>query len=144
MDGLSESMIAFHRVLWSDAELLGVAIDYANVSLTLRESTGRLYRVVCEGYIGYKAEGFWDEVVVAQARLDAEGVFLERCTQSLEERLGSSRLPSGCEIRNRAAGQQLTIELSDGCEVLIAMKRLHVNLVNQTVIVQTPIQARDG
>lgn len=127
MDGLSRATTAYHNVLWTDAELLGVTVDYENLSLTLRESTGQIRRVVCEGCIGYEAIGVWDEIVVAEARLDVVGPFLTRCIEELERRLGATRLPSGSEARNSMAAMELTIVLSDGCEVRVAMKGLRLD-----------------
>ena len=83
MDGPSSAPTAYSNVLWTDAELLGVTVDYENFSLTLRESTGQIRRVVCEGYIGYEALGVWDEIVVAEAHLDVVGPLLSRCIESL-------------------------------------------------------------
>ena len=131
MDGLSSATTAFHNVLWTDAELLGVKVDYENLSLTLRESTGQVCRVICEGYIGYEALGVWDEIVVAEARLDAAGPLLVRCNEALERRLGNTRLLSGSEARNGATAFELTIVLSDGCEIRVAMKGLHLGSVEK-------------
>lgn len=127
MDGLSSATAAFRSVLWADAELLAVAVDYESLSLTLRESTGRVRRVVCEGYIGYEALGFWDEIVVAEAQLSATGSFLTRCIEALDRRLGNSRLPTGSDARNGTAAMELTIVLSDGCEMHVAMKGLRLD-----------------
>jgi hypothetical protein len=128
MDGLSRATTAYRTVLWADAELLGVTVDYENLSLTLRESTGQVRRVVCEGYIGYEALGVWDEIVVAEARLNAVGPFLSRCIEELERRLGANRLPSGSGARNGTAdAMELIIVLSDGCEVRVAMKGLRLD-----------------
>ena len=131
MDGLSRATSAYRRILWADAELLDIAIDYENLSLTLRESTGKINRVVCEGYIGYEMVGMWDEVVVAHARLETVGPFLTRCVEELERRLGDNRLPSGSAARNLAMAMQLTIVLSDGGEVHVAMKGLRSDLVDK-------------
>ena len=114
------------NVLWTDAELLGITVDYDSLSLTLRESTGQVRRVVCEGYIGYEALGMWDEIVVAEARLSVVGPFLTRCIEELERRLGAARLPSGSEARNSRAAMELAIVLSDGCEVRVAMNGLRL------------------
>jgi hypothetical protein len=124
VDGPTKSTTAYRSFLWADAELLGIAVDYENLSLVLRESTGRLCRAVCEGYIGYEAIGMWDEIVVTEARLNVEGPFLARCCEDLERRLGASRHTSGSEPRNRAAAMELIVVLSDGCEVRVAMKGL--------------------
>lgn len=129
MDGLSRATTAYRNILWADAELLGIAVDYENLSLTLRESTGQVRRVVCEGYIGYQALGVWDEIVVVEARLDVVGPFLTRCIEELDRRLGADRLPSGSEARNGMTAMELTMVLSDGCEVRAAMKGLRLEPV---------------
>jgi hypothetical protein len=126
MDGLSRAASACRDVLWADAELICVAIDYGDLSLTLRESTGRVRRVVCEGYIGYEMVGTWDEIVVTEAHLESVSPFLTRCIDELERRLGAHRLPSGSAARNTRMAMQLTIVLSDGCEVHVAMNGLHI------------------
>lgn len=128
MNGLSEFQIAYREVLWADAELIAITIDYENLTLTLRESTGKIQRLVCEGYVGYEMVGVWDEVVIAGARLDATGPFLARCINELDGRLGTNRRASGSEARNRTVTMELTIILSDGCEVHVAMKGLRLDL----------------
>lgn len=127
MDGLSRATTAYRDILWADAELLGITVDYENLSLNLRESTGRTRRLVCEGYIGYEVVGVWDEIVVARAHLDTKGQFLTRCIESLERRLGTSRLPSGSTARNGTTAVELVIVLSDGCEVRVATMGLLVD-----------------
>jgi hypothetical protein len=127
MAGLSEATTAYHDILWEDAELLGVSIDYENLLLRLRESTGQIRRIVCEGCIGYESLGMWDEIVIAEAHLSAEGTFLSRCVQELERRLGANRIPSGSEARNSTEAMELTIVLSDGCKVRVAMKGLRID-----------------
>jgi hypothetical protein len=131
MVGLFNATTAFRNILWSDAELLSIAIDYANLSLTIRESTGQLRRVICEGYIGYQTLGFWDEIVISKAELESEGKFLECCVKSLDGRLGTNRPESGSEARNRQASLQLTITFSDECRLFVAMKGLRTEIVEK-------------
>lgn len=128
MSGLSKASSDFYKILWSDAEILTITIDYANFILNIRESTGRACRIVCKGYIGYEMNGFWDEIVIAKACLDSEGEFFTRCLESLDTRLGSNRPDSGSEVRNSGIGMQLTIVLSDGCELRVAMKGFSLEL----------------
>lgn len=126
MDGLSRATTSYRNVLWADAELLGVTADYDSLSLTLRESTGEVRRIVCEGCIGYEAIGVWDEIVVAEARLNVGGPFLTRCIEELERRLGATRPPSGSQARNGRTTMELTVVLSDGCEIRVAMNGLRL------------------
>lgn len=132
MNGLSDATTAFRNVLWSDAELLGLAIDYSELILTLRESTGQVRRLICEGYLGYRTVGFWDEIVITRADLEGEGEFLESCLEGLANRLGVDRCPSGSEARNREIAMQLTITFQDDCELAVAMKGLRTEVVNET------------
>jgi hypothetical protein len=131
MVGLSDATTAFHNILWSDAELVGIAIDYSDVVVTLRESTGLLRRVICEGYVGYRTAGFWDEIVIAKAELEPQGEFLESCLLSLTKRLGADRASSGSDARNRSMALQLTVTLLDDCELLVAMKGLRTEVVSE-------------
>lgn len=56
----------------------------------------------------------------------ADQNFTEKPEQ-LERRLGADRLPSGNVARNGATAMELTIILSDGCEVRVAMKGLRLD-----------------
>jgi hypothetical protein len=130
MVGLSDAMDALSRVLWPDAELKGVDIDYDHLRLTVRESTGICKRVVCEGYLGYELAGFWDEVLIAHAELDVDGAFLARCVSGINQRLGAQHSPSGSPVRNLGYPMQLVITLDDGCKLNVAMKGLQVEEVS--------------
>jgi hypothetical protein len=114
MDGLSDAVLAYNNVHWPDAELIGMSIEYGDLILTIREPTGGQRRITCEGH---EMVGMWDE---------ENGPFATRCMASIERRLRSDRLPSGCESRNRGLLLELTLELSDGCEIRIAMTGLRI------------------
>ena len=51
-------------VLWTDAEMEKIEIDYGSVTLTITESTERRRKISFKGYTAYSVSGFWDEVVV--------------------------------------------------------------------------------
>lgn len=128
MTGPSDAVLALGQVLWADAELCRVEVDYGDLHLLVRESTGSLKRVICEGYLGYEIAGFWDEVVIASVEVLDSGSFLDRCLSSLNRRLGALPLPSGSEARNRSCAMQLVLTLDDGCQLNVAMKGLRVEV----------------
>jgi len=109
---------AIHDVLWADAEVERATVDYDAVVLTLRETTGRRVDVRCSGYIGLRTEGFWDEIVVEAADLVEAHPFMDRCLDSLTERLGESRPASGSPARNGGEYSTLVVTLADGCRIL--------------------------
>jgi hypothetical protein len=118
-------------VLWPDAELCRIDIDYGDLRLVLRESSGLIKQVICEGYLGYELVGFWDEIVVANAELVDSGPFLDRCMSSIMHRLGTSPFPSGSEARNRERVMQLILTFGDGCQLNVATKGLRVEALNK-------------
>lgn len=129
MIGHSESWVEFRNVLWRDAEILSLSVDYDDVTLTLRESSGLMRHVICEGYIGYSTIGFWDEVIIERAELENQGDYLTSCLGSISKRLGSEPAPSGNQLRNLGSFIQLMIVLSDDCRIEIAMSKLCSHII---------------
>ncbi len=129
MVGPSDSALTLAQVIWPDAELSRIEIDYDDLKLLVREASGTVKRVTCEGYLGYELSGFWDEIIVASAEVTEGGSFLDRCLSGIARRLGSSPLPSGSETRNRERAMQLVVTLGDGCQLNVAMKGLRVEVV---------------
>lgn len=105
-------------VLWPDAEIQRVVVNYDDVCVSVRESTGRLVDLRCIGHIGLSIEGFWDEVVVDDAGLVAAHPFMDRCLASLRERLGDDLPPTGSPSRDAQDFTTLVITLSDGARIL--------------------------
>lgn len=99
-------------VLWPDATLEQMTADYEAVVLRIRESTGRVRMLRCEGHIGYGLCGFWDEVVIERAELRSEHPLIERCVDSISRRLGPGWIESGNEQRNTRQWQVLVVHLS--------------------------------
>lgn len=124
MTGPSDATLALTKVVWPDAELLRIEIDYEDVKLHVREPTGQVRRVICQGYLGYELSGFWDEVVIVSAEVSNRGSYLDHCLDSIAKRLGISPLPTGSDIRNNGQPMQLILTLSDGCQLNVAMKGL--------------------
>ena len=105
-------------VLWPDAEIQAVVVNYDAVVVSLRESTGRQVDLQCIGHIGVSIEGFWDEVVVDNADLVAAHPFMDRCLASLRERLGDELPPTGSPPRDAQDFTTLVITLSDRARIL--------------------------
>lgn len=120
MIGHSEIESSITDVLWPDAMLELVSADYHSVALRVRESTGRIRTVRCNGYIGYKLLGFWDEAVIRSAELIESSSFIEQCVNDISGRLGEVWLDSGDRERNTRHWRALIVHLSDGASVQVA------------------------
>ena len=119
--------IELGKIRWPDAELQSVAIDYAAVSLRVRENDGAVKTLRAEGYIGYTLVGFWDEVVVERAEVSDRHPGLDACVESLRRRLGASWLDSGNEARNERRWTALMVHFSDGSVLEVFAARLLVD-----------------
>jgi hypothetical protein len=115
MPGHSESKAVLEQVLWPDATFEHLAVDYNAVVLRIRESTGTLKTVRCEGHIGLALQGFWDEVVVERAEIATEHPAIEESVSSISRRQGREWIDSGNEQRNSRRWTALLVHLSDGC-----------------------------
>ena len=61
MTGLSKNVIkTLNKVLSADAELESINVDYDSLTMQITESTGTRKQIICDGYIGYDAIGFWN------------------------------------------------------------------------------------
>ena len=119
MPGHSDSP-QLHNVLWTDAEIEAVSVDYSAVRIVVLESTGRRLNVLCRGYIGYSVVGFWDEVVVERADCDSADPFLAECLRSLQSRHGAELPESGSPERDLRSWSVLRVLLSDGVVLKVA------------------------
>jgi hypothetical protein len=113
-------------ILWPDAELDSASVDYDDVTITVRESTGRQRSIRCEGHIGYELCGFWDEVIVEHAELTEHDEIIERCIRELSQRLGTDWPETGNASRNDRSWKALIIHLSDGAALKIVAARFFV------------------
>lgn len=130
MSFTSESREQLARVRWPDSELVRVEVGYDDVRLLVREPSGALTSVVCSGHLGYELTGFWDETVIVGAELAESGGFLDRCSYSIESRLGASPPASGSDTRNSGQPMQLTLTFSDDCKLYVVAKKLRVEAVS--------------
>ena len=108
-----------NAVLWADAEIERMEIDYGDVLLTITESTDQERKISFKGYIGYSVAGFWDEIVIEKFLLHEKHPFLDSCIQQLEKKYGKNLPPSGDEARNKKEWLLSEICLSDGTSIFI-------------------------
>jgi hypothetical protein len=107
-------------VLWADAELESLAVDYDDARVILRESTGRVVTVVGVGLIGVEFLGLWDELIVERGKVVAGDAFSRECYQRVLDRLGPHVRDSGSPVRNRRRFSTLTVTFIDGSALRIA------------------------
>lgn len=115
------------QVLWQDSALEHVGADYDSVVLRVRESTGQVRTIRCEGHIGYGLCGSWDEIIIERVEVAAEHPFIERCVSSISRRLGAGWIDSGNEQRTMRQWKALIVHLSDGSCVEIVAARFTVD-----------------
>jgi len=117
------STTALYDVLWADAELEKVVVEYDSVTLLLCESNGIRKRVVCRGHVGLELPGFWDEVIVECGDILGDDPFLVRCQTAIQERFRNTPPTTGNDDRNTNAFRLLKLTLVDGTVLKVAAAR---------------------
>lgn len=117
---------ALHGVIWADALIESIHMDYDDVVVRLRESSGRRVDVRCRGFIGLDVRGFWDEMIVEDAHVYAEHPVLRSSLERLATRMGNTLSDCGNARRNECRFLALAIRLIDGCTINIAAARFDV------------------
>lgn len=120
------SNFQLNDVLWADAELEKMEIDYGNVRISITESTEREIKISFKGYIGYSLTGFWDEIVIEKFVLHENHPFLDSCTKELEKKYGKNLPPSGDDVRNKKEWLLSELCLSDGTSIFIVANAAEV------------------
>jgi len=87
MSGHSPDAQQLRDILWRDSTLESISADYDSVSIRILESTGRTRTITCGGYIGYRAIGIWDEMLVLDGVVLREDGFLKDCVFAVESRI---------------------------------------------------------
>jgi len=129
MSGQSiQGAVAIHQVLWPDAELESVEIDYDCVTIVVRESTGQTKRIKCLGHIGYECLGIWDEAIIETATLSSVDSLIDCCIELIERRPGGLEAASGNPERNRRRWNLLSIIFIDGSELKVVAAGLSVEM----------------
>jgi len=123
MTGHSLDKSELDIVLWPDATLEQVAADYDAVTLRVRESTGQLRTIRCEGHVGYALCGFWDEIVIEHAIVTQDHPFIAECVENIARRLGAGWIDSGNEQRNTRQWTALVVQFLDGARLQVVAAR---------------------
>lgn len=126
MAGLSESLKQFNKVLWPDASLEAAILSYDEIVIHVLETSGTKRTIRCCGFIGVEYFGIWDEIVIESAQLRETDEFIKRCQESISARIGDPAPDSGSIDRNARQPLALTLKMSDGCVLNIALNRLEV------------------
>lgn len=119
MIGHSDNKQAVSTVLWPDAEVEGITIDYDTFALSVKESTGRARTIRGLGYIGFRMVGAWDEMIIESGELRRDHPMIHECLKNMSDRLGASWPESGSPPRNSRNWSALIVRLGDGCEMQI-------------------------
>lgn len=114
-------------LLWADAIVEAVSINYDSVDIEIVETTGQRKMVSCLGYIGYECIGFWDEAIVERADFRSGDIFVKACKSNIEKRLGPSILPSGNAHRNEGQASLLHIVFIDDGRLSVAASDFSVS-----------------
>jgi hypothetical protein len=71
-------------VLWADAELDALSVDYESARVTVRETTGAMVSIAGHGVIGADLIGMWDEIVVSTGGLVDNHPFADDCWNAVQ------------------------------------------------------------
>jgi hypothetical protein len=119
-------------VLWTDAELQSVKMDYDDVGIALAESSGRQVSVNCSGFIGFHLCGFWDEAVIEEAVVVNDDPVIDACVHSIRTRYSGEVPETGNSERNRRKWFLLRIILSDGASIDIVAAGLKIRRLDES------------
>jgi len=117
-----------NKVLWSDAELESLEIDYDSVKIRIEESNGLSKVIKCHGYIGFEGIGLWDEIVIDTATMLREHDLIDRSLSSISNRHGENATDSGSLARNLRDWSLLQIRFIDDSEVNVVMTQVSVEV----------------
>jgi hypothetical protein len=116
-----------NSILWADSEIIEIFIDYDVVRILIRESTGNERVVTCEGYIGYKTVGFWDDMIVRSGTVEHNHQFIIDCLDAIQAKYKDSPPLTGNAIRNKKLWCLLKVELIDSTEIMIVCGNVKVS-----------------
>jgi hypothetical protein len=123
MDGHSKCELALAKVLWSDAELESVQIDYDAVVFNVRETTGHLRLLRAEGHVRFCFDGFWDEIVIDRVEVIRSE---PDPTLSIRSRYSGDLPASGNVARNTGVWLTVVMYLIDGVRLEVTAGRIVV------------------
>jgi hypothetical protein len=114
MSGHSDKSTYGGPILWPDTLLDNIEIGYDEITIDIREESGRSRKVRCLGYIGFQMIGFWDELIVEAATTLTNHPFIEDCERRLE-----SLAESGSRFRTTKGNLLLEVLFIDGCKLWV-------------------------
>ena len=110
------------NIIWPDAVLEGIHVDYDQIELLVREAIDHPIRVVACGYIGLSIVPVWDEVMVDRAQIYDRHPFQDECLRRLAPS-GTRPDDSGSPDRNAWTFQTLEVTFIDGATLLCCAHR---------------------
>jgi len=119
--------VLLRDVVWADALLERMSVDYDAVTLVIVEANGHERRVRCEGHLSVSMIGFWDEMIIESAELHKAHPSIDAAVAAIGVRLGANRDASGNSARNRGVWECLVVRFGDGCELTIVAAEFHVS-----------------
>ncbi len=114
------------EVVRPDATIEAIQVDYEAVCLVVAKESGDRSKIRCEGHIGLRLVGFWDDVTIESGDIVEDHPFLVECEQRLPRTPAGSIPESGNAARNSGPYRVLRILLIDGCEILVCAVRFEV------------------
>lgn len=118
-----------YSIRWADSEIVSITINYDAVLIYLLESDGTAKTLICDGYIGYKTCGFWDEMIIESGSVKEVHPFIEECKQIIITKYKNVLPLTGNVTRNEQNWRMLEIKLIDNTTIFIVCGKLSV-LVN--------------
>lgn len=123
---IGHSKNVLNQILWRDAQLLTVNIDYDTVKFGLEESSGLRTTLIAYGYIGIEGIAIWDEMIVESAEVVDKSPILDRFLEALKVNYANELPESGSPDRNLESCHLLTIRLIDGGSFSVGLSRLEI------------------
>jgi len=108
------------NVRWPDSSIRGISVDYDALKVEIQEGgkfnldTRTLF---CLGFLGFQMIGFWDEVIIRDAKIYSEHHFIAKCEHRVKQ-----QLPSGSIERSVEGNSLFEMELIDGCKLWVCAK----------------------
>ena len=118
-----------HDVLWPDASLESVTIDYDAVFVRIRGSTGTFKDICCRGYIGYKMVGCWDEMIIDRAELVEDDDAIRECAKAITDRMGNNWGEAGSPARNTRTFAAFRVHFIDSSVLAVVAGEFSVVLI---------------
>lgn len=113
-----------NSIQWADAEVVSLEIVYDSVNISILESNSKETMICCEGHIGFKVIGFWDETIIKSASLEKKHPFIEECFGEILSNFKNNPPMTGNNVRNEQDWQLLNIILIDNVNILIVCGKI--------------------